>query len=670
MTAIAGVFGPSGATERVVRAMQARMRRRGTEPAAVLAHDDAVLGVSKLEWERHPDLAGSADVVQHDGIAVAADASLYYRDELRERLLRAGVTPSGSSTAHLLLDAYRRWGAGCSEYLEGDFAFVIWDARQRTAYCCRDGIGLRPLYYGVFDGTLVVASSVAGVLAHPGASDDLNLRAIGATVAGQHYSLGAETSFRSVHVLQSGHAFTWRAGALDGPTRFWNPTAQPGAERLGFAAAADELRELLTRAVAERLPGNGVAAVWMSGGWDSTAVFAAGRNALRRAAATSATRLRPVCISYPKGDPGREDDLIGAVLQHWDTEATWIESRGMPLLDAPERAAAERDEAPALLYGPWNGALAAASRASGARIALDGNGGDQLFGSSVSYLADLLVTLRWVSLARELWTRRAMGWRDLARATVLPLAPTWLLPATAWVRPSRKPLGHYLERPLAPWARPDFVAREGVLEFERSRLPRHGAGAARHEQHWMLTAPFMGWAMSNIAERALTEGVELRSPLLDGRVVAFALGRSWDERRRGSETKRLLRAAMRDLLPAEVLAPRSSRTGITVGYSRYWMRQRLPALIERTFRTPLELEAHGIVDGSALRRAADQFTNGWIDDFTRVHLYHTIEVELWLRARRSQVSAAASLAPAASRDRREAGAARRSQLSHHVSLGG
>jgi asparagine synthase (glutamine-hydrolysing) len=668
VTAIAGVFGSQGALERIVREMHARMPRRGGGAARVVAADAGVLGVSRFEWERRDDIGGSRDLIEADGVVVAADAAIYYRDELRARLDDNGVGVHDHTAGGLVLAAYRAWGAQCLEHLEGDYAFVVWDRPQGVVLCGRDSAGLRPLFYAVVDGTLVVASSVPAVLAHPRVSDELNVRAIAGIVAGQFYSRGAATSFRDVHCLPAGSVLRWQDGRLDGPTRIATIAPDERAGRLSFADAALELRERLTRAVAERLPATGTAAVWMSGGWDSTAVFASGRRAIDQRGGSVA--LRPVSISYPEGDPGREDDLIKAVLGHWHAEATWLDSRAISLLDAPERAAAERDEASAMLYGPWNGALAAASRRSGARIAFDGNGGDQLFAPSQAYLADLVTSLRWGSLARELWTRRGIGWRDLARRTLVPLAPSWLLPATAWLRPSRRPLRHYLERPLPEWVRRPFVERAGVLELERSLLPRHGPGAGRREHLWMLTAPWVGRAMSGLAECALAEGVELRSPLLDQRVIALALARPWSDRVQRTETKRLLRAAMRDLLPASVLAPRPRRTGLTVGYSRYWMRQRLPAVMDRMFAAPLELEALGIVDGAALRRTAQRFRDAWLDEFSRIHLYHTVEVELWLRARRSPIPAAAAMAPTVSRDPEQVGASRRPLVFHSTSAGG
>ncbi len=647
MSAIAAVFGPSGASQSVVRVMLGRMPQRG-EGAAVATIDDAALGVARFAWERDSDLAGPIDVARYDGVIVAADATLYYRDELRARLSSAGAAPSGTTASHLIRDAYRVWGTECARHLEGDFAFALWDTRRGLALCGRDGIGLRPLYYGVFDGTLVVASSVAGVLAHPRASDGLNIRALGLVVAGQTQSLGAETTFRDVHVLPAGARLAWRAGRLEGPVAGQPVAPDPDAGRLSFDDAAARLRELLTNAVAQRLPSAGRATVWMSGGWDSTAVFAAGRDAIRHDRRPVA--LRPVCISYPEGDPGREDDLIQTVLDHWQTGARWLHSRDMPLLQDVELGAAQRDEAPALLYGPWNAALAAGSSAAGARIALDGNGGDQLFGPAPSHLASLLVSGRWWSLAREWWVgRQREGTREFLRRTFSP------------VLPSR--LGHFRDCPMAPWVRPEFARRHGLLAYERSLLPRPGLRVAERERDWLLTAPYVAWAMSRIAELALAQGVELRSPLLDRRVIAFAFARPWHERGRRWETKRLLRAAMRDLLPARVLAPRGRRTGITTGYSRHWMAQRYPELFKRLFEAPLQLAELGIVELDLLRRSVDTALQPGAAAWDRVNLFYVLETEHWLRARFSRGSTAVQAA-VVSRGRAEAVEPQRSHVLH------
>jgi asparagine synthetase B (glutamine-hydrolysing) len=94
---------------------------------------------------------------------------------------------------------------------------------------------------------------------------------------------------------------------------------------------------------------------------------------------------------------------------------------------------------------------------------------------------------------------------------------------------------------------------------------------------------------------AREEGVEIRSPLYDKRIIDFALTRPREERSQGTETKRLLRASMRGLLPDSILQPRAKRTGETGGYFTRSMRQQLPAIVDTLFESSMLAHA-GVID--------------------------------------------------------------------------
>jgi asparagine synthase (glutamine-hydrolysing) len=405
---------------------------------------------------------------------------------------------------------------------------------------------------------------------------------------------------------------------------FWRPPAAADAHPAPAAEAADELRTLLGDAVAERLA-SGTTSVWMSGGWDSTAVFAAGESILPPGMRRN---LRPVSVSHPVGDPGREDDLIAQVAERWDADVHWIQSDDVPLLEGIEERAAASDEPPAHLYELWNRELAKGTRAVGARVALDGSGGDQLFQVSDIALADLLLRGRVMEFARH---GRRRPWRQMLRAGVLPALPRALLDLGSFVTRGRIPR-HYLERPLTEWVRRDFVKRHALVRRDLSVLRRvRGATPAQRESALYLTLPVWSYGASYMRGALLQEGVEVRSPLLDLRVIDFALRRPISERAGAAGAKALLRQAMRTLLPAEVLAARAHRTGMTMGFSHSRMRAAYPALVARLFSEPLRLAEHGIVEPGALRAAAERFCAGSADDFLRVNLFHTMKVEFWLR---------------------------------------
>lgn len=631
MSAIVGVFGsPQPLPEQPIRVMLGRMADRGVERIGLWRGEGAVLAVGRYAWELEEGFSGPELIAVSEDVVVAADASIYYRDELRRALAARGVVPVRDTPAQLILAAYRAWGDDCVDHLDGDLCFILWDRVRRRVVCARDYGGKRPLHYADLGGELVVASTIGGVVAHPRCPDDLNLPVIAGTVGGMHFSAGPETCYTAVRVLPNAHRLCWAAGRVHGPTRYWEAPVNATPSRLSHEEAAEELRELLATAVRERIRPGETSTVWMSGGWDSTAIFGAACHAIERDGLDA--RVRPVSISYPEGDPGREDEWIQAIADRWSVPVHWIDIADIPFLEREEERAERRDEPYAHLYERWNAALAVGSRACGAQIALDGNGGDQLFQNSDIFLADLFRRGRWLRLAREWRARPRGGFRPFFSTVIQPNMTPWMHDLATRIRGGRR-LKHFLERGLPPWVDADFAVRHSLEERDLEYVGRPlKTTHALREIDWQFTSLFVARAFALITSWALRQGVELRSPLSDRRVIDFALSRPWWERSSGKETKRLLRSAMRGLLPDDVLAPRPYRTGITGGYSHRGMVELFPELLERTLRKPLILEELGIVDTDALRRACVEYPRRG-DSATRVNLYYTLQTELWLRAR-------------------------------------
>jgi len=603
----------------------ARLGRLGGENERVWSDDETVVAVTRKSWEAGGDHSGPILLLDTPDHVVAADASLYDRPGLTRALAAAGVMPGGFTATELIEAAYRAWGTALVEHLVGDYAFAIWDRKLRRLLAARDPLGMRPLYWTRLGDRVAVASSSRALADLTGRSGELNLASLGAQVAGLIWSNGTDTAFRGVDPVPAANRLAWERGRVR-VERFWSPPSAPDAHPVGAAEAAHELRALLGTVVRERM-GAGVTSVWMSGGWDSTAVFAAGQHALPP---SERPRLRPVSISYPEGDPGREDEIIREIGSHWQAGIQWITSDGIPLIEGLEERAALTDEPPSHLYELWNLELARASRSVGARIALDGCGGDNLFQVSDILLADLLRSGRFLEFARRARARRALGWKYLARTGVLPLLPDALIRAGERVAGRRIPR-HYMEHGPAEWIRPEFTEAHALRDRALFTLQAAGgASLAQRENILYVTAPAWGWAGGYMRGALLQEGIEARSPLLDVRVVDFALRRPIAERADWVETKILLRRAMDGLLPPAVLAPRTRRTGSTAEFSRQRMRAAYPALLRQLFAQPLRLADLGMVEPGALRAAADAWSHRG-DESDRLRLFDAMRVEFWLR---------------------------------------
>jgi asparagine synthase (glutamine-hydrolysing) len=279
-------------------------------------------------------------------------------------------------------------------------------------------------------------------------------------------------------------------------------------------------------------------------------------------------------------------------------------------------------------------ALARASRAAGATIALDGFGGDFLFQVSRNYLAD---ELRRGAVRAALSDWRAIdrgreGLGGFARAAVVPLLPPVVAQAIGALRghPLAQAIG---DRDVPAWIEPRFVAAHGLLERSRmdGREARGTGSVVDRETRFYLTHPFFARVNAAMSRCAREEGIELRSPLMDPRVIAFALARPREERNRAGDQKRLLRAAMHGLLPDAVLGPRPTKTGTLTTYFRaHMVKDGLPRL--RTVARAPRLAEWGIVDRARLQRAVEAFAAAkWSYPHVEA-LYCTLMAELWLRA--------------------------------------
>lgn len=620
MSAIAAVLG-EGPFESAVLALLDGSGARGDDARAHRSTPDATLGVSWAAWEAS---SGTAPLAGEDGLTVIADATLYYLADLRRALAAAGVPLRGDSAAHYIAAAYRAWGEDCVARLEGDYAFVIWDQVLRRGLIARDPHGTRPLFYTQVRDRLVVGSCLGAVAAHPGVSHELNLAALAEDIAAVASIVLDQTAYAAVQRVPAGHMVAWTRSAGAVARRFWSPPYFERDNGQPFDLAAEELRDLLIRAVTERKAAIGPTAVWMSGGYDSTAVFAAGK--------VCGHEMLPVSVSYPVGDPGREDELILQVAGRWQADVRWVQSGGMTGLSDALDWGRRRDEPAAHAFEAWNRALVAATAEAGARVALNGNGGDQFFAVSPVVLADLLASGHWRTLLRE---RRAVGLRSLQALLYWSVVP-WLSGTTrravAALR-GRAPR-HYLEDPLPRWMPAAAVKQTHLLERRRPpELRRRGESHGSAESAWYLLGAFGPRIIATAYGLALEGGVEARSPLYDLRIIEFAARRPWHQRLSLGEKKRLLRASMRGLLPADVLAARPRRTGLPGAWLRAQLLAFLPPIVASMQRECC-LADLGLVEPGVLRDDWELFTRAPEQEARRGGgVFHAVAAECWLRAR-------------------------------------
>lgn len=203
----------------------------GTEPGADARMRRVVAAMGEWPHDAHESWiaseAGLSACVQHttaesieasqphvndDGtVRLVLDGYLANYDDLRQELAGRGARLRNRSDAELVLRAYEMWGEDCVDHIEGEFAFIMIDQRERRAFCARDHAGLRPLYYAECGGFLIVASNLPVLLAGLDREPRPDLEYLAETMIGETYSVD-RTVWKDVHRLKAAHCLSWAEG--------------------------------------------------------------------------------------------------------------------------------------------------------------------------------------------------------------------------------------------------------------------------------------------------------------------------------------------------------------------------------------------------------------------------------------------------------------------------
>lgn len=599
---------------------------RGYGNVAVQHEHDCLFTVSRSDWESRCDLGGATLVARTADTLVATDASLYYRQELLSSLLRVGIQPRSLDPAHMVLAAYLAFGSRVLEHIEGDYAFVLWNRARHELLAARDPFGSRPLYWSKLPQQgLALASSPLPLLRLQGDRVRINPEGVLRSLTLRPGD-GSATAWVGIHELPAGHHLRYGREEVS-VERFWDPQV-PQWEGIGSPEAArEELAHLLEESAVQRLGVEG-AAVAMSGGRDSTAVL--GSIETRRQSDPALASLSVLSFRYPKDDPGNEDRYVAMMADFWDIGIEWIDTEQLPLMDEPRVSARRRSLPLPLAYETQNRALARAARDSGKRVLLSGHGGDNVFLASDDLFSDLFRTGRWFELRRQ-WRRGGYrGWQAFKNACVRPMLAGKVFDLLDTFR--AEPISRPYAVPLPPWIPTRIIEAFGIdaadaATTHREILSRTRLASAR-SRLWAVLYPAFAQNCAGLHELGLQHEVEVRFPILDRRVVDFALSRPAHELRNGAENKVLLRGAMKGRVPDGILAPRRHRTGTADGF----FAKRLPkevAPLAPFLQKGSTLEALGLVDGDRLRLELAKLLEG--DIRYGLPLYMTLLVELWLR---------------------------------------
>jgi asparagine synthase (glutamine-hydrolysing) len=623
MCGICGLYSPSGnPPPAVVDAMRERIRHRGPDQGSTDAFGACVLGHQRLQV-LDPEL-GYQPVANERGDVVAVfNGEIYNFPELRRDLAARGHEVRGRGDTPVIPHLYEEYGPAFVERLEGMFAVALWDAGAQRLLLARDRLGKKPLVWTRReDGTVAFASEVKALLTVPGVQREPDLAALDAYLALQ-YVPGARTGFRGIHRLEPASVLLVDA-AGEREERYWHPS--PHVEQISDEAWLERVRDEVTAAVRARLASDAPLGALLSGGIDSAVVVA-----LMAEASTQPVRTFTVGFADARYD---ERAFARAVAQRYATrhEEIVLEPDVAGTLHRLAESFDEPhgDDAALPLY------LICEAARNEVTVGLVGDGGDESFAGYERYVATALAehVPRTVARAGASVLRRLPMGRE-RRSTVFRAA-RFLEAATV---PRAERYGRLMQV-FTLQDRADLWSAEAKAEIGTLISAGFLLGAPPDEgttglQLLDLSTYLPGDLLPKADIASMAHSLELRSPLLDRRVVELGLSLPDSLKQEGRTGKIALRRAFAAQLPPEIAARGKSGFGLPLAE---WFRGELRPLA-RELLLDERARARGWFRPEAVERLLSEHAAGRADNGHR--LWTLTMLELW---QRTHVDAAASVA--------------------------
>jgi asparagine synthase (glutamine-hydrolysing) len=481
-------------------------------------------------------------------VLLVADLRLDNRTELAADLAIDDVPLAKLPDSALLLAAYRRWGADCVHHLLGDFAFAVWDGVSGKLVLGRDHMGQRHIYFHQGRDFFAFATEIKGLWALPDVPRALSETEIGRLLLGERARPPGSTRFQGIQAVPGGTVIGVTADGAVTRQRYWEPA--PASIHLGRDETyyREAYRAVLGEAVACRLRrATRPAGLLFSGGFDSAAIAALAAPALQGRKLVAAASVLPDGSSGARGDARRWVEICVRHMPHLDLRCVTREDSS--ILSGMERGFLSTD-------GPHSpnryvrDALYRAVAATGARVVLDGHGGDYTLNPrGNAFLARFLATGRLrrflAEFAAQRRFRREPLWRSVKRDILANFAPRGLVRAWRRARSGLDAVG-----PTLPVSR-DFAGAamaDGIVPFGERPGPHVTDTRAVIEAalRRMQDGAAMGGSIA-----AAAQGLEFTQPFHDKRVVELALAIPEDLYFRDGRSRYLARTALVDLYPPE-----------------------------------------------------------------------------------------------------------------------
>ena len=609
--------------------MSVAIEHRGPDDWGKAEFEDAGIAMTRLSII---DLNSGHQPIANDGqdCWIVFNGEIYNFQELRKQLEGRGYRFKTRSDTEVVLRAYENWGDEFLHHLRGMFALAIYDSRparngaaeirRRTPrlLLARDRVGKKPLYYYQHDGRIIFGSEIKAILADPSVTAQVR-RSVLPLYLSYGYVPAPDTFFENIFELPPAHRLVVENGAVT-VDRYWQAPRQKAIEpALSEKQYIERLRELFEEAVRVRLVSDVPLGAFLSGGVDSAAIVAFMSRIMKQPVKTFAI--------------GFSDDPSFNELEYARRVANQFKSEHREFMVSPDAI----EMLPKLVWHhdqPFADSsaipsfLVAQKTREHVKVALTGDGGDELFAGYERFAAARLA---------ENYRRAPELLRNAAKQTLdlMPEATTYrsfVRRARRFVDSAALPLTErYLNwvgifsPSLIGELLVDDLESDPVAHFQRYFDAVSGDDLIGQLLSVNMATYLPGDLLVKTDRMTMANSLEARCPFLDQELLEFASGIPSALKLKGMTTKYILKAALADILPKEIIHRKKHGFGVPVGR---WFRTSLKSYLQDTLLSRAAL-GRGYFKEAVLRRLIAEHESGKRDHGHR--LWALLTLEIWHR---------------------------------------
>lgn len=504
--------------------MRESLKSRGNDQTGEYVAENAGLSHTRLSIR---DISGGIQPMVRGDTAIVFNGEIYNTEELTTDLKNSGYEFETTCDTEAILYAYMKYGTKCTDYLNGIFAFAIWDGKRKMLYLARDRAGVKPLFYTVQNDEIIFASEIKGLFAHPDVTPVLSLNSLR-----EIFGIGPARThgcgvFDNVYEIIPGEYAVFNESGFK-TYRYWDLESKVHTDN--YEETVEKVSYLVRDSITRQMVSDVPVCSFLSGGIDSSIVTAVAADYMKK----NGNELNTFSFDFKGNDkyfiknsfqPERDKAYVDIMLEYVNTNHIYLECDEKTLADMLYDAALAKD-LPGMADVDSSMLYFCKLVKKKNKVALTGETADEIFGGYP-------------------WFYR----EDLLKADTFP----WSQNISVRELLLRDELTKKLD--LKSYADEKY---KKTIEKVPKLDGENEIQAKRREITYLNIKWFMQTLLDRMDRMSMYSGLEARVPFADHRIMEYVFNVPWEMKRHDNIEKSLLRDAFKDIIPKEVLYRKKS----------------------------------------------------------------------------------------------------------------